>query len=257
MKIAIDIGNSNIVVGIYNQHKWQHIWRIQTHVNEALLPFYESRLNDLFLENNIEFGKIKEVVISSVVPKMNAIITHLFESIYGLKVYWVNSKIYDQLPIGIHNPLEIGTDLVANAVAAHLRYKKNCIIVDFGTALTFTTVTEAGQIIGVSIVPGLITAIKTLSSKTAQLPEVIFTPPTSALGHNTTTAIQSGIYYGYTGLVTSMVQALKDELKEPYLVVATGGLSNQLKSLDTLFDEKLPNLTLDGLMAILQLISNK
>ena len=135
-----------------------------------------------------------------------------------------------------------------------MRYKKNCIVVDFGTALTFTTITGAGQIIGVSIVPGLITAIKTLSSKTAQLPEVIFSPPSSALGHNTTTAIQSGIYHGYTGLVKNMVQVLKDELKESYLVIATGGLANQLKTLDTLFDEKLSTLTLDGLIAILDFI---
>ncbi len=256
MNIAIDIGNSNIVTGIFSKGIWQHIWRIQTHSSGEALPFYESRFNDLFLENDIELGEIKNVIISSVVPDKNQVIDQLFRLIYGLKVHWINSQIYPKLPIGIHNPLEIGTDLVSNALAAHLGYQKNCIIVDFGTALTFTTLTETGNIIGVSIVPGLITAIKTLSSKTAQLPEVIFSPPASALGHNTTTAIQSGIYHGYTGLVTHIVKTLKEELKAPYMVIATGGLANQIHSLDALFDEKNPHLTLDGIMAMLTYIES-
>lgn len=254
MKIAVDIGNSNIVIGIFAGDAWKHIWRITTHTTCASLPFYESQINDLFLEHDVNFGKIEAVIISSVVPSKNEIINQLFESIYGLEVHWVNSNIYSKLPIGIHNPLEIGTDLVANALAVYLKHRQNCIIVDFGTALTFTTITGKGEIIGVSIVPGLLTAVSTLSAKTAQLPEVVLSPPTSALGHNTTTAIQSGIYYGYTGLVQNMVKSLKSELKEPYLVIATGGLHNQLKELNDLFDEKTPTLTLDGILNVLDYI---
>ena len=254
MKIAVDVGNSNIVIGISDESKWKHIWRIRTHTTDDSLPYYEMKLNDLFLENDIELGKVEAVIISSVVPDKNDIINHLFASIYGLKVYWVNPKIYPKLPIGIHNPLEIGTDLVANAVAARQRFKSNCIIVDFGTALTFTTLNEEGNIIGVSIVPGLMTAITTLSFNTAQLPEVVLTPLDSALGHNTTTAIQSGIYYGYTGLVKNMVAEIKKELCAPCVVIATGGLSNRLKSLYGLFEERIPSLTLDGLIEIMNLM---
>lgn len=256
IRIALDIGNSNIVLGIWDESEWRHIWRIQTHTKGNPLPYYESQINDLFLENDIEFGKIESVIISSVVPGKNEVIRQLFESIYGLNVYWITPKIYPKLPIGIHNPLEIGTDLVANAVAAHQRFKTNCIIVDFGTALTFTTITAEGEIIGVSIVPGLMTAINTLSANTAQLPEVALAPPQSALGHNTTTAIQSGIYYGYTGLVRNMVAEIKRELNKPCTVIATGGLSDRLKDLSSLFDKRIPTLTLDGMIEILEIFVN-
>jgi type III pantothenate kinase len=155
-----------------------------------------------------------------------------------------------QLPIDILNPFEIGSDLVANAAAAHFKYKKACIVVDFGTALTFTTISSTGKILGVSIAPGLKTAIRSLSQNTAKLFDVPLVMPTSALGKNTVTAIQSGILIGYEGLVRNMVLKIREEVQEECHAIATGGLSSIISPLHDFFHAVEPNLTLDGLRMI-------
>jgi type III pantothenate kinase len=139
---------------------------------------------------------------------------------------------------------------VANAVAAWHRYKKACIVVDFGTALTFTTISDDAKIIGVSIVPGLRTSIKALTQNTAKLFDVPLETPKSALGISTVTAIQTGLVIGYDGLVRNIVNEIRKEAGEETLVVATGGLSFVITSLKSFFHEVNPNLTLEGLRII-------
>ena len=128
--------------------------------------------------------------------------------------YLLSQLIYHKLPVLVLNPQEIGTDLVANATAAFIRYNKPCMVIDFGTALTFTTVGKSGEILGVAITPGLLTALKSLTGNTAQLSEVRLIAPPSVLGNNTTHAIQSGLILGFAGLVDSIVERTEEELGE-------------------------------------------
>ena len=175
----------------------------------------------------------------------------------GIKPILITPSTYPKIEIQIDNPLEIGTDLVANAVAAHHQFNRDCIIVDFGTALTFTTINKEGHLLGVSIVPGLKTAVRALFSKTAQLPEVPMEIPDSALGKNTVHAIQSGIFYGYTGLVINMLSSIRKEVGQQYIAIATGGLSSSIPNLNSYFETIDPNLTLNGIRIIAQNIANE
>jgi len=179
-----------------------------------------------------------------------AITNQLSDTLYrisGLKALPLNQDTYKYLPIEILQPTEIGTDLVANALAVHLKYKSNTMVVDFGTAMSFTTINQEGKIIGVCIAPGLQTAIKSLTSNTAQLFEVPIIQPASALGKNTEHAIQAGITYGYDGLVKGIVIAQEKELGLKLNVVCTGGLSKIIFTLMDRIDHYAPHLTLEGL----------
>lgn len=252
MLLAIDIGNSNLVLGIFENQEWDKIWRIPTFINESSKVFFHNRISNLILEEDIRFNRISRVVISSVVPTLTPIIDRISREIFfEAEVLIVGPEVYANLPITILNPYQIGADLVANITAAHALYRANCIIIDFGTALTFTTVNEKGITQGVAIAPGLKTATSSLYQKTAQLPpEVPLEYPKSALGMNTIHAIQSGVLIGYVGLVTHMIRTIRKEVGEDYITIATGGLSKTLEPLQDLFDIHDPNLTLEGLRFI-------
>ena len=247
MTVAIDIGNTNIVIGIYKNKKWV-TGRIETHP-KRLPAFYESELSKLFTEAQISSEAIRQVVLSSVVPTLIPVFKELVVSFFGQEPVVVNARIFPELHLQIDRPEEIGTDLVANAIAAVEKYDKNCIIVDFGTALTFTTVRNR-HILGVSIAPGIKTAINALATGTAQLPEVPLEIPKSAIGKNTVHAIQAGILYGYTGMVKHLLKVIQAELNDHFTIVATGGLSKVLHTLKEEFDYIDRNLTLDGLRII-------
>jgi len=247
--IAIDIGNSNVVIGVHDGEFWRHTWRLPTLVEETML-FYEMRLADHLLEAGIRPDMVKQVVLSSVVPPLTGFFVELSQILFHRKALIVGPDVYPALSLRIDRPHEIGADLVANAAAAHHRFQQDCIIVDFGTALTFTVVTGEGYILGVAIAPGLRTAVSSLFQKTAQLPEVPLELPKSAVGKNTTHAIQSGILLGYVGLVRHLLAEIRAELGEHYIAIATGGLSSILHSLRHDFYAIEPHLTLDGLRVI-------
>ena len=155
------------------------------------------------------------------------------------------------LKLKIANPHEIGSDLVANAMAGYTLFKSDVLIVDFGTALTFTTVNKDAEILGVAIAPGIRTAIKALTQNTAKLPDIDLDLPATAIGKNTVHAIRSGVLYGYVGMVKEMVERIRAEVSPELKVVATGGLSHVLHPLKPVFDRVEPTLTLDGLRHIL------
>ena len=251
MQLAIDIGNSNVVVGFYKEDNWLYIKRFPTLIEESPAWFYRVRLTDFMLENNIPISSVEKIVVSSVVPELTDVFMALSERVFQLDAIKIGPMVYPRLKLKIRNPYEIGTDLVANAAAAYQLYARNCIIIDFGTALTFTVLTAKGEILGVSIAPGLKTAISALSQKTAQLPpEVALQLPESAIGKDTVHAIQSGILIGYEGLVRHMIATIRKEVGQDYFTVATGGLSGVLTNLKEDFDAINQNLTLDGLMII-------
>ena len=254
MLLVIDIGNTNIVFGVYKKEKWLNHWRIQTdHLKTA--DEYEVIFRSLLTAGNVSGGHILQIVLSSVVPSLvrpfGDMLKELFEN---AKITVLNPDIYDKLPVKILNPYEIGTDLVANAVAAHRAYGELTMVIDFGTALTFTTIGAQSEIRGVAIAPGLQTAVNALAGKTAQLPQIHLTTPPSVLGENTIHAIQSGIIFGYTGLVDSIIERTCDELKEKITVVATGGLSSVIAPLTQNIQHIEPMLTLQGLAEISSIV---
>lgn len=255
MLLAIDAGNTNIVFGIYKDGEWIHEWRFNTLPVKNKME-YEMFLRLNFLEANLKLEEVSGIVISSVVPQLNDILSDFTSPLINKEPLFLGPKIYGQLPVRTKRPYQIGTDLVANAVAGYQLYQDDIIIVDFGTALTFTVVGKDGLIQGVSIAPGLKTAIKALVGNTAQLPEVPLELPDSILGTDTIHAIQSGVLWGYVSMVEGMLEKIHAELGKKTKVVATGGLSSVLHPLHNRFDEVKRHLTLDGLRLIHEIINN-
>lgn len=251
MFLAIDAGNSNVVFALYDTQtgKWTNQFRLETRAPK-LISQLSKKVPLYFLEHEIQPSQITLIGFSSVVPEINAIIEQFCQGYFGTEPYTVSPSSYECLPIRSLRPNEIGTDLMCNAMAAYTRYSKPIIVVDFGTALTFTVVDASGEIIGVNIVPGLKTAIRALFTNTSKLPEVKLELPESALGKDTIHAIQAGILFGYTGLVKGMIETIQAEAKLDFTIVATGGLSAILTPLHNTFDEIDRNLTLTGLWLI-------
>jgi len=252
MLLAIDIGNTDIVFGVNDDQQWIHQFRISSSFSQRSQD-YEAQLRLLFLENSLKLSDIQHIIISCVVPDLRAVIKDMSVTMFGIHPMMVGPEMYDKLNMEILSPYEIGTDLVCNATYAYYTYQQNCLIVDFGTALTFTVVSGEGKILGVSIAPGLKTAVKSLFSNTAQLPEVPLSMPESAIGKNTVHAIQAGILWGYVGMVKEMIYQIKLEVGQECKVLATGGLSSILTPLRSEFDEVDKTLTLNGLKIIASL----
>ncbi len=256
MLLAIDIGNTNIVFGVNHNADWIKIWRIKT-TAEKTSDEYEVLFRSLFTGANVTSGYITHVIISSVVPSLSRAFREMIRNFLSLEAMFVRPEIYSLLPLEILNPYEIGTDLVANATAAISKHPSPCLVIDFGTALTFTTVGQAGNILGVAIAPGLRTAVKALAGNTAQLPHVELAVPPSVLGKNTVHAIQSGIVLGYTGMVRYMIEQIQKEVPSNLRIIATGGLASVIAPYCQNIDCIEENLTLDGLKIISEYISGQ
>ena len=253
MILTIDIGNTNIVFGIADQNEWIKIWRIQTDCSKTA-DEYEVIFRSLLKNSKVCLPNIAKMVLSSVVPSLIRPFTEMLIHMLGYSPLLVEPSIYPRVPVKVLNPYEIGTDLVADATAAFIRYQKPCMVIDFGTAITFTTIDQTGEILGVAIAPGLNTALKSLTGSTAQLPDVQLVAPLSVLGKNTINAIQSGLVLGFAGLVDSIVSRTEAELGEELTIVATGGLSAVLFNVSKKIQIIDENLTLDGLKYMADLI---
>jgi type III pantothenate kinase len=250
MLLAIDIGNTNIVFGVNNNGEWLNNWRIQTDPLK-MADEYRVIFSSLLTDGNICTTDINQIIISSVVPSLVYPFTEMLSKLLPAgNIILVGPEIYNKLSIKVLNPYQIGSDLVANAVAAYEKFGKLTTIIDFGTALTFTTIGKDAEIRGVAIAPGLHTAVSALAGKTAQLPQIHLTPPPSVLGENTVHAIQSGVIFGFSGLVDSIIERTQNELNEKLTVVATGGLSAVIAPLTKSVKIIEPMLTLNGLYFI-------
>lgn len=250
MKLAVDIGNTDVVVGVNDGHKWIENWRMPSNRETTELE-YETRLRTLFLESGIVSTDVTNTVISSVVPSLTDKIVSVLSSVTLKKPLVITADVISSLALGpVVNPHQIGSDLVANAAAAYDRFGQNAIVVDFGTALTFTSVDAGGAILGVAISPGVRTAMKSLSANTAKLPEIPLEIPEKVLGSNTVEAMQSGIMQGYVGLVRHMVTETARCHAHPPKVIATGGLSFVFEPLHDVFDALDRDLTLHGILLI-------
>ena len=249
MHLVVDIGNTDIVCGFYTDTEWKVILRTPTHQPWSAIRM-EHWIQKELTDKGFPDRTVDSILISSVVPSVLTQIQKGLEHWVNYPVKVMGPKLYATLPIEVISPDEIGADLVANSVYAHANYSSDVLIVDFGTALTFTLVDAQGKMQGVSIAPGLKTAVKSLFSETAQLPEVPLEMPNSALGHDTVSAIQSGILWGYVGMVKEMISRVKAERGPGLKVIATGGLSSILTPLEAYFDEVNKLITLEGLRIV-------
>jgi type III pantothenate kinase len=254
MFLSIDAGNSNIVFSFYDasSKSWTKEFRVETRRDISELEL-EQKVGLFLMENDIRSQAISKVGISSVVPEINKTLEKFSSKFLGLDSYLLSGRSYAKLPVSTTRPDEIGSDLMCNVMAAYQRFANTCIIVDFGTALTFTVVDNRGMVLGVSIAPGIKTAIRSLSSSTSKLPEIELSVPDSAIGKNTIHAIQAGIIYGYVGLVNGMLDAIVEELGYSPPVIATGGLSNFLPKLESRFDHIDRHLTVEGIRLITEI----
>jgi type III pantothenate kinase len=249
MLLAIDIGNTNIAFGIYDGDRWTNHWRIRT-VPDQMPDEYAALFRELFRDSGIGMRDIDRVVLSSVVPPVTGALANMFEQQTGQQPLILGPGVRTGIRIRTDNPAEVGADLVANAVAAYARYQRNCIVVDFGTAMTFTAVARPGDLLGVAIAPGLNAAASSLSSNTAQLPRVRLVPPPTAIGRNTVHSIQSGIVFGYVGLVERLISSMRQEMDGEAVAIATGGQARIIATLSHEFEAIEPWLTLDGLRIV-------
>lgn len=251
--LVIDIGNTNIVFGIAKGDEWIANWRIQTD-DKKTSDEYEVIFRSLLWQGQAAGHEIKSIVLSSVVPNLNQPIIDMLTNLFKLSPIILGPDIYPKLPIKSLNPYQIGSDLMANSLAAYTMYGEFVTVIDFGTALTFTTVGTEGIIRGVAIAPGMNTAVNALAGKTAQLPRVHLKSPPSVLGQNTTHAIQSGIVLGYAGLVESMIGRINAELEREVTVVATGGLCKIMAPIIPVINHVEPLLTLNGLRLVKEFV---
>jgi type III pantothenate kinase len=249
MLLAIDVGNTNIVFGVHDGDSWVSHWRIAT-VHSKMPDEYGVLFRDMLRDEGIEKKGLHKAIISSVVPVLTGKIQEMVSSLLGKPPLIVGPGIKTGLKIRIGNPAELGTDIVCNCVAAYEKVQDSCLVVDFGTALTFTAVSSDGEIRGVALAPGLQSAAGALSHNTAQLPQVWLEAPEKAIGTNTTASIQSGVIFGYTGLVEHLIKRMSDELGGVKAVIGTGGLSNVIAPLTDRFTFLEPWLILEGLRLI-------
>ncbi len=249
MLLAVDVGNSNIVFGVHDGTRWLHHWRART-VRDKMPDEYAVLFRDFLRDAGITMNSFEQVVLSSVVPPLTGIMQEMLSTQTDLTPLIVSPLVNTGLKFAIGNPAELGADLIADAVAAYDRCHTACIVVDFGTATTFTAVSAAAEFMGVAIAPGMKLAAEALGSGTAQLPHIHLAPPPCAIGTNTVHSIQSGIVLGYVGLVEGLVKRFQIELGGEARAIATGGLSSLMAPLTACFTAVDPWLTLDGIRLI-------
>ena len=226
-------------------------------MGEKLEDEFNILATNLFAGNGILPKDVDKTIISCVVPPMVTIL-HSFCRIYlGHKPDWVNAKTAGKMPILYSNPEEVGADRIVNAVAAFHKYKTSLIVIDFGTATTFDSISEKGEYLGGAISPGIVISAEALFMKASKLPRVeIFETPAQVIGKDTAGSIKSGIIYGYAGLVDGMIKRIKIEMGSNPLVIATGGLSRLMADVSETIEAIEPSLTLEGLRIISDLSIN-
>jgi type III pantothenate kinase len=250
MIFVMDVGNTNIVLGVFEGEKLLSYWRMGTDKNKTSDEFGMFILN-LFDYKNIDIDKIQAVVISSVVPPIMYTIEHAIRKYFKLEPMIVGPGIKTGINIKTENPREVGADRIVNAVAAYENYKCPLIIVDFGTATTFCAVSSKGEYLGGVICPGITISAEALYQKTAKLPRIDLAKPDNIIGKNTVHSMQSGLIYGYVGQVDYIVKRIKKEMGEEKIkVIATGGLARLIVSESMEIDGVESFLSLEGLRII-------
>lgn len=245
MLLAVDIGNTNIVFGLFKGDKLIRTWRSETNHKRSLNE-YSREINEVFTSAGIRPEEIKGVIVSSVVPGMDGLIRELSTDLFGSEPKFISADSFKDLKVLV-NKEEVGADRLVNAWAAYKIYGGPVIVVDFGTATTFCAVSAKGEYLGGAIAPGVGMARDALHEKTARLPRIDIEFPKKAIGRSTLEAMRSGLFFGYVEMAKGMVARLKKETGGRPKVVATGGFAGTIQKNLKVFDEVDQDLTLKGL----------
>jgi len=252
MLLAIDIGNTNVVLGVFDKKTLVENWRVGT--NTQITPDeYAMIFKDLFGFAKLEFGQITGVIISTVVPPLLPVMIEMSRKYFKIEPMVVTHELKTGITIRYDNPKEVGADRIVNAAAAFDLYGGPLIIVDFGTATTFCAITKQGEYLGGAICPGIKISAEALFQRASKLPRVELTKPKKVIGADTISAMQAGIIYGYAGLVDGIVERMKMELSPDARVVATGGLAELVAPETRSIQEIKPQLTLTGLRLLFEI----
>ncbi|MFC1972291.1 type III pantothenate kinase [Chloroflexota bacterium] len=249
MLLVIDIGNTDITLGVFEDENLRATWRMATGIHR-LTDEYAVLLLNLLQNRGIQTSDIKNVALCSVVPPLTVTFQQLFQRYFDISPLVIAAGVKTGVRILMDNPREVGADRIVNAAAAHNLYNGPVIIADLGTATTFDTVSREGDYLGGAIAPGIGTAVEALFLRAAKLPRVELIPPKRAIGTDSVTAMQSGIIFGYVGLVEGLVTRIQKELDEKAMVVATGGFAEIIAKETSVIDTVNPDLTLIGLRLI-------
>ncbi len=250
MLLVIDVGNTNIVMGVYDEKALVKSWRLRTERNATEDEFI-FLVTGLFANEGIAATVIDTTVISCVVPPMTSILDTFCRKYLNHAPHWVDARSYREMPVLCDNPAEVGADRIVNAVGAYHKYRSSLIVVDFGTATTFDAISQRGEYLGGAISPGIVIAAEALALKASKLPRVeLLKPPQHVIGKNTIHSMQSGLIFGYAALVDGMVARMKAALEPPVKVVATGGQARLIAEVAESIDSEEPQLTLEGLRII-------
>jgi type III pantothenate kinase len=255
MLLVIDVGNTNTVLGLYDGDKLMHDWRIRTEIDHTI-DEYGVLIYNLYQSIRMNAKEIKSVtaiIISCVVPPMLNILEPLCVKYFKIIPLIVGPGIKTGMPIFYDNPKEVGADRIVNAVAAFDKYRRESIIVDFGTATTFDYVSAKGEYMGGCIAPGIVISSEALFTRASKLPRVEFSKPKTVITKDTVSAIQAGIMFGYAGLVDGIVERMKAEVKTKPTVIATGGLARVVAPETKSIEKSEEMLTLEGLRLIYNL----
>jgi type III pantothenate kinase len=252
MLLAIDIGNTAIAFGVFRGEKLQGTWHASSGIHR-LPDEYAVLITNLLSFKGIKASDIKQAILCSTVPPLVSIFEEVCERYFNLKTLVVGAGTRTGVRICMDNPREVGADRVVNAAAAHHLYGGPLIVIDMGTATTFDVVSAEGDYLGGAIAPGIGISSEALWVRTAKLPRVELVRPKQAIGRNTVTAIQSGIVFGYIGLIEGIVARMRHELGGETKVVATGGYANVIGPETPVIQEINPDLTLIGLRLIHEL----
>ncbi len=249
MILVFDVGNTNIVLGVYDQRVLTHHWRVSTEKSRTM-DEYAVVIKNLFDFSGLTFQEITAVAISSVVPPVNQTLEALARKYFGVEPLVVGPGVKTGMPIILDNPREVGADRIVNAVAAYNKYGGPLVIIDSGTATTFCVVSKRGEYLGGAIAPGIGISTEALFQRASKLPRIEIVKPASVIARNTVAAMQSGIYYGFIGQVDGIVNRMKAELGPETKVIATGGLAEMISQDSDTIETVDLFLTLEGLLLI-------
>ncbi|MEW6368499.1 MAG: type III pantothenate kinase [Acidobacteriota bacterium] len=248
MLLALDVGNTHTVVGVFAGKRLMAHWRISTQ-RERTVDEYGLAIRNLLSLSEIDRRKLAGFAVSCVVPPLTPILERVARRYFEIDAFMVEPGIKTGMPILYDNPQEVGADRIVNAVAAFEKYGGPSIVVDFGTATTFDAISVRGEYLGGAIAPGIMISAEALFQRAARLPRVEIRKPDSIIGKSTVTSMQSGLFYGYIGLVEGILERMKKD-HETRTVVATGGLATVLSPETPLIEKVDPDLTLDGLRIV-------
>lgn len=249
MLLVVDVGNTHTVLGVYEGDRLLQHWRVWTD-REKTSDEYGVLIRNLYDGSRLSSREVSAIVVSSVVPPLTPTIVDLCVRYFGVHPLVVGPGVKTGISIKMDNPKEVGADRIVNAVAAFARHRKACIVLDFGTATTFDYVSGAGEYMGGVIAPGANISAEALFRQASKLPRVEIARPATVIGKGTVAAMQSGLYYGYLGLVEGIIDRMKREVRSDPVVIATGGLARIIAGESSRVDEIDENLTLEGLRII-------